>query len=178
MLGSLEKDLSWSGLDNLTIQHNDDSVAVLSHDAQVVRDNKTGDPVAADERLQQVEHLGLDCQVESARWFVRDHETRATNPGHSDDHALRHSTAELVRVGVGDPLSIYQPNSTQHYRSLLTRLDLGAAPVDSVCCSDLVADPRERVDVGTGVGWNQRKLASPDLLHPLTGQLEQVGPAE
>ena len=56
------------------------------------------------DRLEQLEDLGLDRDVERGRRLVGDQQLRLARERHRDHHALAHAARQLVRVLLGAPL--------------------------------------------------------------------------
>ena len=133
-------------------------------DAHVVGDEQVGQAELALERLQLVEHLGLDRDVEGRDRLVADDQVGLEDQRPGDPDPLPLAARELVRVapGVvrGEADEVHDP------------LDLGAAlrrrpdAVDPEALADAVADRRPRIE--------RRVRVLEDDLHPLPVRLERL----
>jgi hypothetical protein len=85
-------------LDDLAEVHDGNSVAHVSHDGQVVGDEETGDAEALLERPEQIEHLGLNGNVECGNGLVADNEIGFDSERPRDTDTLALPAAELVGV--------------------------------------------------------------------------------
>ena len=75
-----------------------DPVAQLGDHAEVVGDEQDRGAVAVADLAQQIEHLGLDRDVERGGRLVGDQQLGAERQAHRDHRPLLHAARELVRV--------------------------------------------------------------------------------
>ena len=85
-------------LDDVAGVHDGDRVAVLRHDAEVVRDEDHRHAELVLELGEQREDLILDRDVERGRRLVGEQQPRPARDRDRDHHALAHAAGELVRV--------------------------------------------------------------------------------
>ncbi len=78
--------------------HHADGRAEMRDDGQVVADQHVGEPVRLPADPQQVEHLGLDRDVQRAGRFVQQQHLRLRHQRPRDGHALALAAGELVRI--------------------------------------------------------------------------------
>ena len=93
-------------LDDVAGVHDDDLVAGLGDDAEIVRDEQQRHAELASQPRQQLEDLRLDGDVERGGRLVGDEQRRAAGERHGDHHALAHAAGHLVRIVVDAPLGI------------------------------------------------------------------------
>ena len=72
----------------------------VPHDGQIVRDEEVGDAELFLQLHEQVDHLGLDRDVEGRDGLVADDEPRLDGEGPGDADALPLAAGELVRIAV------------------------------------------------------------------------------
>ena len=87
-------------LDHLAEVHDDDTPAHMTDDTEVVRDEEIGQVELLLQLDEEVQHLGLDRDVESRHGLVGDDELRADGECARDADALTLSAAELARPAV------------------------------------------------------------------------------
>ena len=78
--------------------HDEHVVRDVPHDAEVVRDEEVGEPELLLQVGQQVQHLGLDRDVERRDRLVGDEQLRRQHQGAGDGDALALAAGEHVRV--------------------------------------------------------------------------------
>ncbi len=88
VLGPLEDVLHLALLDDAALGHDADPVGHLADDAEVVGDPQHGHAEARLQVLQQLQHLGLDGDVERGGGLVRDEQLRLIGERHGDHHPL------------------------------------------------------------------------------------------
>lgn len=89
-----------SGLDHAPQVHDDDALAEVLDHCKVVGNEQVGQAVLALDVPEQVDHLGLDADIEGADRFVADDELRFHGQRSGDADALTLSPAELVGVSI------------------------------------------------------------------------------
>ena len=112
MMGFGEQVEGGGELDDAAVLHDGDLVAGLvaglSDDGEIVRDEEHGEAEGAAQGAEEVEHLGLDGDVECGGGLVGDEQAGTVDDGHGDEDALALAAGELVGVvadavlGVGE----------------------------------------------------------------------------
>ena len=87
-------------LDGVAVQHDDGAVGDLRDDAHVVRDEHHRHAFLVLQRLDELEDLGLDGDVERGGRLVGDEQRRLAGERHGDHHALAHAAGEPMRIFV------------------------------------------------------------------------------
>ena len=114
-------------LDDPAQIHDGDVLADVAHHRQVVRDEQVGEPEILLQTHQQVENLRLDRDVERRDRLVGDDEVRLDGERPRDADALPLSTAELVRLAVGELRR--EPDAVEQFVDPLSRLAFGGDAV-------------------------------------------------
>ena len=135
-------------LDELPQVHDSDPVAHVADDPEVVRDEDVGEGELLLEIVQQVQHLGLDRDVEGRDRLVRDDQLRIEGEGPSDADPLPLAARELVGKAV-----VVLGGEADRLEQLLHPLAaLGlVVPVDLERRSDDRADALARVQARVGI---------------------------
>ena len=94
--------------------HHGDAIDEPRDDAEVVRHPDDRHPRLGVQRLDELEDLLLDRDVERRRRLVGDQHARRGREAHRDHHALQHPARELVRIGALDPLRVGQADVAEH----------------------------------------------------------------
>src|SRR5690606_28846866 len=81
--------------------HDDDPVAELADDGDVVGDEQRPGAALVDDVPQEAEDLPLDGDVERGGGLVGDDQLGVAHEAHGDDGALAHAAGELVGVAAG-----------------------------------------------------------------------------
>ena len=97
----------------MPLAHHVDAVGHAAHDAKVVRDQQHGHAELALQRLQELEDLRLDGDVERGGRLVGDQQIGLVGQRHGDHDPLTLAAGELVRVGVETPLGIVEADLAQ-----------------------------------------------------------------
>ena len=87
-------------LDDLAEVHHRHAVGDVPHDRQVVRDEDVREAEIALQRLEEVDHLRADRDVERGNRLVEDDQLRVQGEGPRDPDPLPLSARELVREAV------------------------------------------------------------------------------
>ena len=82
-------------------------------DGDVAGDEQRRRALLAHQPLQQIEHLRLNSDVETARCVVGNHQLGRANQCHSDRHPLRHAAAEFMRESLEATLRIGNTHRAQ-----------------------------------------------------------------
>jgi hypothetical protein len=140
-----------------------------------VGDEQDRHPDLALQKLDQVEDLGLDRDVERGRRLVGDQERRAAGERHRDHRALAHAARELVRVLIELALGLGQADQLQHLERLGPRLAFAFVLVEDDRLGDLAADAGDRVERGHRLLEDHRDVVAADpaqRLRPLTDEVD------
>ena len=165
-------------LDDVARVHDDDVVAGLGDDAEIVRDEQKRHAELAPQPRQELEDLRLDRDVERGGRLVGDHQRRAAGERHGDHHALAHAAGHLVRIVVDAPLGIGDADQPEQLGRLGERRLLRDAAMDDERLGHLRADGHHRVERGHRLLEDHRDLGAAHLLHLALGQRGEVAPAE
>ena len=87
-------------LHDLAQVHHGHTVADVPHHRKIVSDEQVGDPVLRLKVFQQVDHLGLDRDVQRRHRLVADDEAGPCSKGPGNSDPLPLAPAELVRVAI------------------------------------------------------------------------------
>ena len=101
--------------------------------------------------VQQVEHLGLDVDVERRRGLVGDQQRRVLGEGDRQQDPLQHPARELERVLVEDGAGVAQPHASEQLDGPVPRGAAGQPGLDAQHLDELAADRDGRVEVRAGV---------------------------
>ena len=166
-------------LDDLALAHDVDPVGHAAHDAEVVGDEQHGHAELALQRLQQLEDLRLDGDVERGGRLVGDQQVGLVGERHGDHDALALAAGELMRdrrcsrrSGLSRP-TLRSSSSTRRARRGVVE-----AVVQLHDLADLLLDGVQRVERGHRLLEDDRDLLAADLAHVMARRLEQVLAAE
>ena len=95
---SLIKHFLGSSLHNEAEVHNGDPVGDHFHDGEVMRNENVGQIEFLLQMMEEVQHLGLDGNVQSGNGLVGDDELRFYGQGPGDSDTLFLTAGELVRI--------------------------------------------------------------------------------
>ena len=85
-------------LDDAAEIHDADAIGDVVNHGEVVRDEEIGQPQLVLQTAHQVQHLGLDRDVERGRRLVADQKSRVGRQRAGDGNALSLTTRKLVRI--------------------------------------------------------------------------------
>ena len=137
--------------------HDRDAIADVLDDTHVVGDEHVGQAKLALERLEQVQDLRLDRDIECRDRFVAHQQLGFENERPGDADALPLAAREFVWVApcmVGG-----KPYEVHHPLDFLEALRGGPEPVDPEALADAVADRCSRVERRIGILENDLDLA-------------------
>src|SRR5690606_5487542 len=101
------KQLGYIGdFNDFAISHDCDAVAEVGDDAEVVRNNYHAHSALSLQAADEVQHVCLHGDIQGSGRFVSDEEVRIARDSASDQHALRHSAGDLMRIGSVDPFGV------------------------------------------------------------------------
>ena len=86
---SCEDGLGIAHFYDLPLEHDDDAIADMADDVQVVGDNQYRDTGFILDLRQKIEDFPLDGDIETRRWFVGDDQLRRQRQGTSHGDATR-----------------------------------------------------------------------------------------
>ena len=78
--------------------HDHDPIRYIPDHGQVMGDEQQADPQRIPEFTQQIDHLGLNRDVQSRYGFIADHELRFQNQGPGDTDTLALATGKFMAV--------------------------------------------------------------------------------
>ena len=94
--------VDWSLFDDLAVFHDDDVVAELPRERQVVGDQHERHAAVVAQARQQRQDVALRRDVQGGRRLVGDEHPGLGVEGGRDGDALTHAARQLVRVQAGD----------------------------------------------------------------------------
>ena len=94
--------VDWPVFDDLAVFHDDDVVAELPRERQVVGDQHERHATVVAQARQQRQDVALRRDVQGGRRLVGDEHPRLGVKGGRDGDALTHAARQLVRVRAGD----------------------------------------------------------------------------
>ena len=126
-----EELLRWCLLDNSSGVHHRNVIGARGNDPEVVGHEDQGEIRLSTKLPNEVEHLGLDCDVESGGWLIGHEELRSAGNRDGDHHTLAHATRELVRVRLGSPFGGGDPYLAEEFHGTSLRVLAGHLQVDT-----------------------------------------------
>ena len=169
-----EQGLGVGQLDDLAGVHDGDAVAHLADHAQVVADEDHAHPEIALELEQEAQDLILDEDVQRRRRLVGQQHLRPRRDRHSDQDALAHAAAELVRVVAHPPLGDRDADPLEQLDRAPVAIPPGDVLVRADGLLDLVADPHHRVERAHRVLEDHRQVGAAQPLQLPRPEVEQV----
>ncbi len=173
-----EEILGRRGLDDIARVHHVDPLGHAGDDAEVVGDEDQCRAGVRRQAPQQLEHLGLDRDVEGGRRLVGDHQLRLEGQGHRDHDPLAHPAGELVGIVTQPALG---PRDADHPEQL-RGTHAGVCDADLLVRPDrldhLLLDPEDGVEAGHRVLEDHRDVAAADLPHVALRQRREIEPVE
>ena len=158
-------------LDDLAEVHHGDPVRDVAYDGQVVRDHHVGQVELLLEVLEQVDHLGLDGDVERGDRLVGHDQLRLERERAGDADALALAAGELVRVAV--VVLRVQPDGLQQVLHRLLPATLGLDVLQPERRTDDLADGVPRVQRGVRVLEDHLDVAT-QRAHLPVGEVRDV----
>ena len=154
--------------------HHADAVGHIGNHVQIVGDKQVGQAELLAQIQQQVQHLGLDGDVQSGDGLVADHKVRVQNQGDGNGHTLALAAGKLV--GPAGAVALVQAHGLEDLAHLLVPLLLGLA--NAVDFQGLLNEPANGlvgVDGGVGVLEDNLHLLAQILALP-AGRAGDVPP--
>ncbi len=90
VIGRAEDLSDGAGFNHLTTIHHADAIGNFGNDADVVGDNDDAQITLPTQRLDQVEDLFLDRDIQRCRRLIRDHQIGVARQRQGDNHTLPH----------------------------------------------------------------------------------------
>src|SRR5882724_3667313 len=85
-------------LDDASEIHHGDAMADMRYDREIMRDEQIGEAMLALQIDQEIDHLGLDRDVERGHWLVADDQPRPERQRAGDADALALAAGKLMRI--------------------------------------------------------------------------------
>ena len=145
-------------LDNAAEIHHRDAVADMGDDGEIMRDEEVGEAVLALQVDQQIDHLGLDRDVERGDRLVADDQARSERKRARDADALALAAGKLMRKVphlVGP-----QAHLLEQFGDPVLLLAAGGEAVHAERLADDVARAHARIERGERVLEHDLHLAA------------------
>ena len=159
------------GLLDPSVLHHHEGVGAVGGDGEVVGDQEDSSPGRLAQLVDEVQHRGLDGDVQGAGGFVGDQQVGLQREGSGDEHPLAHAAGELVGVLAGTDLRIVEAHLVEQLDHARLDAVLVAPPVDTQGLSDARADRAHRVQ---GAGGVLRDEADPGAAQLAPGPFGQA----
>ena len=154
--------------------HDDDLVAELGDDTQVVGDHDDRHAHFLLDILHELQDAGLNGDVQSGRRFVGDQDVGLAGQRHGDHDPLPHAAGELKRVLLHALFRLVDIDQAEHLHRPVPGLLLVAVRVEQDRLHQLMPDRVGRVQAGHGILENDRDLVAADGLHDLLIRADQL----
>ncbi|CAM5683976.1 hypothetical protein SALBM311S_09127 [Streptomyces alboniger] len=161
-------------LDNPPVPHDEDLVDTLGGDTHVVRDEQQPHAGLLAQRVQQIEDLGLDGDVQRGRRLVGDQQFGFAGQRHRDESTLSHAAAELVRTGTGPPRCVRDSHPVQYVHRTRACRPARRPRVHAIHLGDLVPDRVVRVEGRQRILEDHRGLRPPQPPQSVVRRLPYV----
>ncbi len=135
-----------SGLDDLALGHDADTVGEFAHDAEVVGDEEHGHAVLALQLAQEFEDLRLDRDVERGGRLVGDQQFGPIGERHGDHHTLTLAAREFMRIGFQPFFRLADADLVQQLQHAGTRRLPGHTLMQCEDFGNLLFDRMERIE--------------------------------
>ena len=137
-------------LDELAGVEHADAAAQRGDGGEIVADEQDRGAELLAQRVDEVEHLGLDRRVEAGGRLVEDEQGRVLRQRHGDDDALLHAAGQLVRKARHDARGVGDAHAAEHLLAAPIGFAAGRAE-DLEHLRHLPADGERRVQRLAGV---------------------------
>jgi len=165
-------------LDELAPVHDRHAVAHPHDAAEVVADEQDRRAMTAPELADQIQHRGLDRDVEPGRRLVHDEQRRAGDERHRDHDPLLLAAGELVRIALHHRLGIGELDLGEHRESAVARGRRGYALVGHRGFHELPADRHHRIQARHGILVDHGDATPPDRAKTRFVQGRQIAALE
>ena len=169
----LEERIARPGLDDLPGVHHAHPVRHARDHAEVVGDQQHPHPLPALDIGKQVEHLGLDGDVERRRRLVGDQQLRTSGERHRDHDALLHAAGKLERIVLQASRRVGNAHRLEQAGGLVT-CGIAVEAMVREPLDDLRADRHHRIEAGRRLLEDHPDPPAPHPAHRRLGQGEQV----
>ena len=154
---------------------NNNAVAQLSHNAQVMGDKDDAGAVFLLQGAHLFQNLVLDGHIQGGGGLVRNQQVGVVGQRHGDHDALAHTAGKFMRVGF-QPLfgfgNTYFAEQLQRGSLQLVALHLRVVYMDHF--GNLFANRNQRIQAGHGVLKHHGDLLAADFAHLLIADFGQV----
>ena len=178
MLAAVENIIRRAGLHGFTAEHDDGAVRHLRDHAHVMGDEEHRHALFVLQRLDQIEDLALDGDVECCRRLVGDQQLRPGRKRHGDHHALAHAAGKLMRIFVETVLRIRDAHAIEQPQHLRLRLGVGDIAMAGDGLGDLLADRKDRIEGSHRLLKDHRDLVAAHLAHLLGIERQKLAPLQ
>jgi hypothetical protein len=161
-------------LHRISVQHDDRPVGDLRDDAHVVRDEHHRHALFILQRLDQLDDLGLDGDVQRGGRLVGDEERRLAGERHGDHHALAHAAGQPVRIFVQARSRRRDAHALEDAQGFGLRLRATQGAVVDERLADLEAEGEHRVEARHRLLEDHRDAVAADLAHLSFTQGQEV----
>ena len=164
-MGRLVEDrLDRPRLHDLAVLHHVDPLGHLSHDVEVVGDEKHCHLELALKLAQEGENLGLDGHVERGSRLVGDQEIRLIGKCHRNHHPLALPAGELMWIGAQARLGVCDADEAQQLQHPDPRGGGVHPPMESKHLGNLLFHRVQRIERGHRLLENHGNLVAPHRL--------------
>lgn len=137
-----------SGLDEVAGLHDEEAMADLMEEAEIVGDKKNGHVMALVEVLEKVDNAFLGGGIEGGGGLIRDEQVGLGTDGGGDGEPLEHTTAEHGGKGLEDGFGWLDTDLGEGLGGAVAGGLTPQAGADADGLDELVADGKERVEAG------------------------------
>ncbi len=154
--------------------HDTDLVRHPRDHAKVVRDQQHAHPAVPLQGRKQIEHLGLDRDVQGRRRFVGYQQFGVSGQRHGYHHALFHAARELERIVVEPAQRVGNAYRREQFARALTRLRAAQPTMQGQCFADLIGHGYDRIEAGGRLLEHHGNPATAHGAHLALGQRAQI----
>ena len=154
--------------------HDDDLVAELGYDAQVMGDHDDGHAHFPLDILHELQNAGLDGHVQGRRRFVGDQDVGLAGQGHGDHDSLPHAAGKLKGILLHPLFRFIDVDQAQHLHCPVPGLLFVAVRVQQDGFHQLLSDRIGRVEAGHGILEYDGDLVAADIFHDLFVGADQL----
>ena len=154
--------------------HDDDAVAMLGDEAEVVRDEDGRGAHVFFELAQEGKDLLLHGDVQRGGGLICNDEFGAAGQGNGNDNALAHTAGEGHGVLVDAGLGVGDMDVAEHFYGFSQGGLAGEAAVEHEGFCDLVADAVHGVEGAEGLLKDDTDLTAAQLAQAVVGHFENV----
>ena len=178
MLGRGEHALDGAMFDDLAVLHHADPLRDLSHDAEVVGDEKKRHVQPRLDFLKQRDDLRLHGDVERGGRLVGDEQIGLVGKRHGNHYALALTAGELMRIALEPALRIADADLAEDFQRARARRRSGQAAVQQQDLADLLLDGVQRIERGHRLLEHDGDLVAAHSLHLAFRELQKIAAVE